>query len=53
MWQVRAGIYSSLRQIVDKKVLPALSPLFVSQRLDREIRAMLKVTVYSTANFNR
>jgi integrator complex subunit 3 len=40
---VRAGIYSSLRQIVDKKVLPSLSPLFDNQRLDRELRAMLKV----------
>jgi integrator complex subunit 3 len=42
-WKVRAGIYSSLRQIVDKKVLPSLSPLFDNQRLDRELRAMLKV----------
>merc|ERR1719187_1084182 len=42
MDKVRAGIYSSLRQIVDKRVLPSLSPLFDSQRLDRELRAMLK-----------
>jgi len=40
--KVRNGIYSSLRQIVDKKVLPSLSPLFDNQRLDRELRAMLK-----------
>lgn len=39
---MRNGIYSSLRQIVDKKVLPSLSPLFDNQRLDRELRAMLK-----------
>lgn len=40
--KVRNGIYSSLRQIVDKRVLPSLSPLFDSQRLDRELRNMLK-----------
>ena len=42
MDKVRNGIYSSLRQIVDKKVLPSLSPLFDNQRLDRELRSMLK-----------
>ena len=40
--KVRNGIYSSLRQIVEKRVLPSLSPLFDSQRLDRELRTMLK-----------
>merc|ERR1719187_2787782 len=40
--KVRSGIYSSLRQIVDKRVLPSLSPLFDNPRLDRELRAMLK-----------
>lgn len=40
--KVRNGIYSSLRQIVDKRVLPSLSPLFDNQRLDRELRSMLK-----------
>ena len=40
--KVRNGIYSSLRQIVEKRVLPSLSPLFDSQRLDRELRNMLK-----------
>ena len=40
--KVRQGIYSSLRQIVDKRVLPSLSPLFDNQRLDRELRGMLK-----------
>jgi len=40
--KVKSGIYSSLRQIVDKRVLPSLGPLFDSQRLDRELRTMLK-----------
>ena len=40
--KVRAGIYSSLKTIVDKRVLPSLSPLFDNQRLDKELRAMLK-----------
>jgi len=40
--QVRNGIYSSLRQIVDKKVLASLTPLFDNQKLDKELRSMLK-----------
>jgi len=40
--QVRNGIYSSLTQIVDKKVLSSLGPLFDNQRLDKELRSMLK-----------
>merc|ERR1719392_548317 len=40
--KVRHGIYSSLRQIVDKRVLPSLSPLFDNPRLDKELRSMLK-----------
>ena len=40
--KVKNGIYSSLRQIVDKRVLPALRPLFTNQRLDDELRALLK-----------
>ena len=40
--KVKNGIYSSLRQIVDKRVLPALRPLFTNQRLDHELRALLK-----------
>merc|ERR1719342_1065633 len=39
--KVKNGIYSSLRQIVDKRVLPALRPLFTNQRLDPELRALL------------
>jgi len=40
--KVKNGIYSSLRQIVDKRVLPSLSPLFDNPRLDKELRSMLK-----------
>ena len=40
--KVKNGIYSSLRQIVDKRVLPALRPLFTNPRLDEELRALLK-----------
>ena len=39
---VRNGIYSSLRMILDKRVLPSLSPLFDNPRLDKELRAMLR-----------
>ena len=41
--KVKNGIYSSLRQIVDKRVLhTGLRPLFTNQRLDEELRALLK-----------
>ena len=40
--KVRAGIYNSLRQILDKRVLPSLSPLFDNPRLDKELRCMLR-----------
>ncbi|XP_047121442.1 integrator complex subunit 3 isoform X1 [Schistocerca piceifrons] len=39
--KVRAGIYASLRQILDKRVLPSLFPLFDNPKLDGELRAMV------------
>ncbi|CAG9772465.1 unnamed protein product [Ceutorhynchus assimilis] len=42
--KVRGGIFSSLRQILDKRVLPSLVPLFDNSKLDRELRNMVKET---------
>ncbi|KAK4881278.1 hypothetical protein RN001_004597 [Aquatica leii] len=42
--KVRSGIYSSLRQILDKRVLPSLLPLFDNAKLDRELRVMVRDT---------
>ncbi|KAF5270976.1 hypothetical protein FQA39_LY08279 [Lamprigera yunnana] len=42
--KVRSGIYSSLKQILDKRVLPSLSPLFDNAKLDRELRVMVRDT---------
>lgn len=42
--KVRAGIFSSLRQILDKRVLPSLLPLFDNAKLDRELRNMIRET---------
>ncbi|XP_022252177.1 integrator complex subunit 3-like isoform X1 [Limulus polyphemus] len=39
--QVKQGIYSSLRQILEKRVLPSLSPLFDNPKLDKDLRAMV------------
>ena len=39
---VRNGIYNSLRMILDKRVLPSLSPLFDNPKLDKELRTMLR-----------
>ncbi|XP_023239440.1 integrator complex subunit 3 isoform X1 [Centruroides vittatus] len=40
--EVRQGIYTSLRQILEKRVLPSLSPLFDNPKLDRELRSMIR-----------
>lgn len=40
--KVRAGIFSSLRQILEKRVLPTLFPLFEHPKLDRELRTMVR-----------
>ena len=40
--KVKAGIYNSLKQILDKRVLPSLSPLFDNPRLDKELKCMLR-----------
>lgn len=42
--KVRSGIYSSLRQILEKRVLPTLCPLFDNPKLDRELRNMVRDT---------
>lgn len=42
--KVRSGIFSSLRQILDKRVLPSLLPLFDNSKLDRELRVMVRDT---------
>uniref|UniRef100_UPI00358E850B integrator complex subunit 3 isoform X1 n=2 Tax=Myxine glutinosa TaxID=7769 RepID=UPI00358E850B len=39
---VRQGVYSSLRSILEKRVLPSLSPLFDNPKMDRELRAMIR-----------
>ncbi|UYV77018.1 INTS3 [Cordylochernes scorpioides] len=40
--QVRQGVYTSLRHILEKKVLPNLSSLFSNPKIDKELRAMIK-----------
>ncbi|XP_065092051.1 integrator complex subunit 3 homolog isoform X2 [Ochlerotatus camptorhynchus] len=40
--RVRAGIYNSLRIILDKQVIPNLFPLLESTKLDRELKSMLR-----------
>ena len=42
--RVRAGIYTSLRQILEKRVLPSLYPLFNNPKLDRELKLLVKDT---------
>lgn len=42
--KVRLGIFTSLRQILEKRVLPTLSPLFDNPKLDRELRTMVRET---------
>ena len=40
--KVRNGIYSSLKQILEKRVLPSLSPLFDNPKLDKELKVLLQ-----------
>ena len=40
--RVRNGIYASLNTILEKRVLPSLSPLFDNPRLDRDLRILLR-----------
>lgn len=40
--RVRAGIYNSLRIILDKQVIPNLFPLLESSKLDRELKLVLR-----------
>ncbi|XP_066993064.2 integrator complex subunit 3 isoform X2 [Anabrus simplex] len=42
--KVRSGIFSSLRQILEKRVLPSLFPLFENPKLDQELRSMVRET---------
>lgn len=42
--KVRAGVFSSLRQILDKRVLPSLLILFDNPKLDRDLRIMVRET---------
>ncbi|RZF35820.1 hypothetical protein LSTR_LSTR006278 [Laodelphax striatellus] len=42
--KVRQGIYCSLRQILEKRVLPTLYPLFDYPKLDRELKTLIRET---------
>ncbi|CAG4944150.1 unnamed protein product [Parnassius apollo] len=42
--KVRQGIFNSLQQIIEKRVLPNLQPLFDSPKLDRELRSTVRET---------
>lgn len=40
--QVRLGIVTSLRQILEKRVLPSLSPLMINPKLDKELQLLIQ-----------
>ncbi|XP_058793305.1 integrator complex subunit 3 homolog isoform X5 [Phymastichus coffea] len=42
--KVKHGIFLSLRNILEKRVLPSLHPLFDSPKLDRELRVKIRDT---------
>ncbi|XP_044262871.1 integrator complex subunit 3 homolog [Tribolium madens] len=42
--KVRNGIFSSLRKILEKRVVPSLVPLFDNAKLDPELRNMVRET---------
>ncbi|XP_068622416.1 integrator complex subunit 3 homolog [Battus philenor] len=48
--KVRQGIFNSLQQIIEKRVLPNLQPLFDSPKLDRELRTTVRETFKEFCN---
>jgi integrator complex subunit 3 len=40
--KVQAGIFASLKTILDKRVLPNLNPIFDNPKLDRELRVTVR-----------
>ncbi|XP_071498846.1 integrator complex subunit 3-like [Diadema antillarum] len=42
--QVKQGVIGSLKFILEKRVLPSLSPLFDNTKMDKELRAMIRET---------
>ncbi|XP_052100494.1 integrator complex subunit 3-like isoform X1 [Mytilus californianus] len=40
--QVKLGIYTAFRVILDKRVLPALEPLLENSKLDRDLRMLIR-----------
>lgn len=40
--RIRAGVFNSLRKILEKQVIPNLYPLFESQKLDQELRTTIR-----------
>lgn len=40
--RIRAGVYNSLKVILDKQVIPNLTPLFDSPKLNPELRSMIR-----------
>lgn len=40
--KIRAGVYNSLRKILEKQVIPNLHPLFESSKLDRELKQLIR-----------
>ncbi|XP_075226448.1 integrator complex subunit 3 isoform X2 [Lycorma delicatula] len=42
--KIRQGVSCSLRQILEKRVLPSLYPLFENPKLDRELRSLVRET---------
>lgn len=40
--EIRAGVFNSLRVILEKQVIPNLGPLFESPKLDRDLRVVIR-----------
>lgn len=40
--RIRAGVFNSLRKILEKQVIPNLQPLFESPKLDRDLKTLVR-----------
>lgn len=40
--RIKAGVYNSLRKILEKQVIPNLQPLFESPKLDKDLKSLIR-----------
>lgn len=50
--RIRAGVYNSLRKILEKQVIPSLQPLFESPKLDKDLKLLIRESLPDFFNYS-